>query len=217
MPSHFVVREFAENNYYHIFNRGYEKRKIFEDKSDYKIFCYYLFIYLNPLETVLKLYPDLPPRLQGKNLSNELNLLCYCLMPNHFHLLLEQKTKNGISKFMKQLINAYTYYFNSKYKKSGALLQGRFKAVRILTDELLLHISRYIHLNPKIAGLVQNLNNYEWSSYNSYINRSDDNLSKSGFILNYFSDAKSYEKFVADQFAYGKELDKIKHLTIDSD
>src|SRR4030042_4414876 len=145
MPAKNVVRDFSENSFYHIFNRGVEKRDIFLDQQDHKIFIYYLTVYLYPLPKVLEVYPKLPIRLHNKNLSQEVEILSYCLMPNHFHLLLKQNTVNGISKLLKQLTNAYTFYFNQKYKRVGGLVQGRFKAVKILNDELLLHISRYIH------------------------------------------------------------------------
>ncbi|MBU1031574.1 hypothetical protein KKE03_01465, partial [Patescibacteria group bacterium] len=88
MPSRYVVRNFIENSYYHVFNRGVEKRDIFLDDKDYRFFQTYLFIYLRPLKEILEKYPDVPLRLHNKNLSEEVELLGYSLMPNHFHLLL---------------------------------------------------------------------------------------------------------------------------------
>ena len=136
MPSKYVVRNFTENSSYHIFNRGVDNRDIFLDEKDYRFFETYLFIYLKPIKQVLEKYPDVPSRLHSKNLSKEVDLLGYCLMPSHFHLLLKQKTKNGISKLMKQIINAYTLFFNQKNKRSGSLIQGRFKAMQIHEDSL---------------------------------------------------------------------------------
>ena len=136
MPSKYVVRNFTEDSYYHVYNRGVEKRDIFLDEKDYYFFETYLSIYLLPIRQVLKKYPDVPLRLHSKNLSSDVELLEYCLMPNHFHLLLKQKTKDGISKLMKQISNAYTLFFNQKNKRSGSLMQGRFKAVPIGGDFL---------------------------------------------------------------------------------
>jgi len=137
MPSKYVVRNFAEDSYYHVYNRGVEKRDIFLDEKDYRFFETYLYIYLSPLKKVLEKHPDLPLRLHNKNLSEEVKLMAYCLMPNHFHLLLKQKTKNGISKLMKQITNAYTLYFNQKNNRVGGLMQGRFKAMQITENDLL--------------------------------------------------------------------------------
>lgn len=215
MPSRYIIREFAENQYYHVFNRGLEKRSIFVDIGDYKIFKYYIFIYLATPDVILNAYPQLPIKLQNKNLHQELELITYCLMPNHFHFLLKQTSPNAISKFMKQLINAYTRYFNNKYQRSGNLFQGRFKAIRISTDELLLHISRYIHLNPLVANIVKNLKEYPWSSYTSFIETNKDDICKKEVILSHFSKSNTYENFVLDQANYAKTLHQIKHLTID--
>ena len=217
MPSRYVIRSFAENQYYHVFNRGVEKRKVFLDTQDYKIFIYYLFIYLTPLKEVLKKYPTLPIHLQNKNLSGEINLVCYCLMPNHFHLLLKQQSKDGVSKFMKQLTNAYTRYFNHKYKRVGGLVQGRFKAVLIEKDELLTYVSRYIHLNPLISGLTKKLENYQWSSHLDYVGESSKTFIFKDPVLSMFLSTQDYKKFVLDQISYAKELDKIKHLMLDED
>ena len=215
MPSKFVIRSFSENSYYHIFNRGVEKRNIFEDKQDYQIFKYYLFIYLLPLETVLAKYPQLPLRLQARNLNGQVDLIAYCLMPNHFHLLLKQANKDSISRFMKQLTNAHTEYFNKKYHRDGGLVQGRFKAALINSEPLLLHISRYIHLNPLVAKLINNLQDYPWSSYLDYFSDSKYSLCKTEIILQQFSSKDTYKQFILDQIEYAKELNKIKHLTVD--
>ena len=215
MPAKYVVRDFSENSYYHVFNRGVEKRKIFLDEQDYNLFTYYLLIYLLPLDKVLEIYPKLPLRLHNKNLSGEVELLSYCLMPNHFHLLFKQKSKNGITKLLKQITNGYTLYFNNKYNRVGGLMQGRFKAVRIPTDEALLHVSRYIHLNPIASSFVVDLNDYEWSSYKDYIGKGDITFVSTNQILSFFNSNESYKEFMQDQIEYAKELEKIKHLVID--
>lgn len=199
MPSKNVVRNFAPDNYYHVLNRGVEKRTLFLDKQDHLIFLYYLRVYLLPLEKLLLLYPKLPLRFYSKNLSEEVKIIAYCLMPNHFHLLLEQKTQNGISKLMKQITNAYTQYFNQKYKRVGGLMQGRFKAILVDNDEYLIQLSKYIHLNPIKANLTANLLDYQWSSFPEYAEKIKIPLSSTNLILNLFETSQKYQEFVLDQ------------------
>ena len=225
MPSKYVVRNFAEDSYYHVFNRGVEKRNIFLEESDYLNFIYYLFAYLQPIEKVVEKYPDTPTRLYGKNLSEEVELVAYCLMPNHFHLLLKQNTKDGVSKLLKQLTNAYTLYFNQKNDRVGGLMQGRFRAVGIDNESLFIHLVRYIHLNPVVSpahrslgeggGITQDLNSYRWSSYGDYLGQSAELPSSKSKILSYFPSVGAFKGFHEDQIDYAKDLEKIKHLAID--
>src|SRR4030043_1464419 len=130
MPSRFIVRNFVENGIYHIYNKSVEE-KLFNDDQDYRVFLFYLFIYTSSPVIVKGKYSDLPLRLESKNLNDEIKILGYCLIPNHFHLLLQQKTRNAIPKLMKQIINGYTLYFNQKSKRIGNLMQGRYKATKI--------------------------------------------------------------------------------------
>ena len=215
MPSRYLVRSFEENAFYHVFNRGVEKRKIFLDSKDFKIFIYYLFVYLKPLDDALKKYPQLPIRLHARNLSSEVELISYCLMPNHFHFLLKQFSRDGISRLMKQVTNAYTEYFNKRYKRTGGLMQGTFKAVKVKTDEQLIHLSRYIHLNPVVGGIVNKIDHYDWSSYGEFITENSMGLCNSSIILNLFNSSDEYKNFVKDQINYALELKKIEGLTID--
>lgn len=137
-------------------------------------------------------------------------------MPNHFHFLIKQLKDNGISSFISQLTNSYTKYFNTKYTRVGALLQGTFKAVHIESDEQLIHLSRYIHLNPIVSGLTKDLNTYEWSSYLEYM--SDMAFySSPQEILNFFSSPKKYREFVEAQVEYGTSLEILKHRAVDFD
>lgn len=215
MPSRHVIRHFEEDGIYHVFNRGVEKRNIFLDNQGYNIFLYYLFVYIVPLNEVLLRYPDLPIRLYKKNLSSEVDVLAYCLMPNHFHLLLQQKSIDGVSKLLKRLTNAYTLYFNNKYQRVGGLVQGRFKAVQMETDEQLLHVSRYIHLNPLAAEMTENLESYRWSSFPDYINNRNGKVCNKKVITSFFSSPGTYETFIMDQSDYAQKLEKLKHLSLD--
>lgn len=214
MPSKFVVRNFTEDSYYHIFNKGVEQRQIFLDEKDYRFFQVYLFIYLKPVEKVLEKYPDVPSRLNSKNLSQEVELIGYCLLPDHFHLLLRQKTKDGISKLMKQMTNAYTLYFNQKNNHSGGIMQGRYKAVGVPQDSLA-YLLRYIHLNPVSHQLTQDLTTNPWSSYADYLGKETDLPCTKIHILSKFNSVEEFEKFHTDQTDYAEQLEKIKHLLIE--
>src|SRR3989344_949581 len=215
MPSKYVVRNFSEDSYYHVFNRGVEKRDIFLDDEDYTTLQSSLFKYLQPIEKIVEKYPDPPTRLYGKNLSEEVELVAYCLMPNHFHLLLKQRTRDGISKLLKQLTNAYTLYFNQKNNRVGSLMQGPFRAAPVIEDPLFIHLVRYIHLNPVASGLTKDLNAHRWSSYHHYLGNEADLPVEKEKILSYFPSVGAFKGFHEDQQDYTKNLGKINHVAID--
>ena len=215
MPSKYVVRNFRKNAFYHIFNQGVEKREIFLDEEDYRLFQRYLFTYLRPIEEVLEMDPDIPLRLTSKSLSEELGLIAYCLMPNHFHLLVRQKTENAVPKLLKQLTNAYTLHFNERYSRVGSLMQGRYKAVEVADEELLIHLARHIHLNPLAAVIVKTPEAHRWSSYPDYLGLKADIPAEKDKILSYFPSVGAFKGFHEDQADYEKNLGKIGHLSID--
>lgn len=205
-----------ENGFiYHIYNRGVAKLAIFEQSEDYKRFIktlnYYQYDGPKPKFSHF-------PRFQKTfklNYSNKIvEIHAYCLMPNHFHLLVKQIRDGGITEFVSKLSNSYTKYYNTKYKRVGPLLQGEFKAVLVESDEQLLHLSRYIHLNPLVSSLVKNLNQYPWSSYHEYIKGRTGICSKDT-ILPFFKSPKEYEKFVLDHADYAKQLYFIKHQLLE--
>lgn len=115
---------------------------------------------------------------------------------------------------MKQLSNAYTHFFNQKYKRHGSLFEGAFKSVRITRDELLMHVSRYIHLDPVTAKLAEDPA-YQWSSYNEYVDESPSRLCNPKPILDLFASVYAYKKFVHDQKDYAKKLHDISQLVIE--
>ena len=135
-------------------------------------------------------------------------------MPNHFHLLIKQSGDDGIQEFIRKVQNSYTKYFNIRYQRVGPLLQGPFKAVLVESDDQLLHLSRYIHLNPYVSELVDNLELYPYSSYRSYINLSDDILCVSAEIVRLLGN-NDYKEFVQDHANYAVELEQIEHIVID--
>ncbi len=219
MPSRNIVKSYIEEGYYHIYNRGVEKRIIFEDEDDCRIFLHYIMIYLSPIEEVLKTYSDNVRirRFIRLNLSEEVDLLCFSLMPNHFHFLIKQNSKDGIVKFMRRLMTSYVMYFNKKYDRVGTLLQSRYKAVNVDKDEYLLHLTRYIHLNP--FEINSNINFKEFSSYQYYLGTRHPSWIKPEKILEYFSikgeeyKVSSYKSFVEDSLIDSSGI--LEGLTID--
>ena len=197
MPAKNSIKIYVENSYYHVYNRGVEKRTIFQDEQDYKVFLNYLKEYLSPIpkpeDRITK-----PVYVQGQtfnafarlpnNYYEKINLIAYCLMPNHFHLILKQKDKKIMTKFMQSLITRYSIYFNKKYKRVGSLFQGRYKAALVDNENYLLHLSRYIHLNPYESSKDLTIAH---SSYSEYLMERKTEWVKPEAILSYFDQAKS--------------------------
>jgi putative transposase len=139
-------------------------------------------------------------------------------MPNHFHFLLRQKQDGGISKFLSDFTNSYTHYFNTRQDREGPLFKGVFKAVRIENNEQLLHISRYIHLNPYSSYLIkslEDLTNYPYSSFLEYLGEAEKEFCQKEIILANFSRLEDYKKFVFNQADYQRSLEINKHLLLE--
>jgi putative transposase len=212
--------------FYHIYNRGINHCKTFIDQKDFGraqlSLDFYRFI--SPpmrLSFYLKLPEDQQKELWGELEQDQkvlVKIISYCLMGDHFHLLLRQQVDGGISKFMSNFQNSYTRYFNKRHKRDGSLFLDQFKAVRIISEQQLLHLSRYIHLNPYSSYLVKNfseLEGYSWSSFPEYIGE------KNGFcdidvVLSYFGSREKYKNFVLNQADYQRGLEMIKHLIFDT-
>jgi len=207
----------AEGEIYHIFNRGVEKRDIFLDKRDYQRFIS-TFVYYQyqkpPIRYSYRQRQKLPQKTPLEETGKLIEIYAYCLMPNHFHFLLKQTSKNGISKFVGQISNSYARYFNARHDRIGSLFQGKFKAVRVTSNEQLIHLSRYIHLNPIINYLVKDLSQYYYSSYPEYLGLKKVVCSPDE-VLGQFNTKDDYEKFVLDQEEYTRELKKIERERID--
>lgn len=211
---------------YHVFNRGIDHRPTFTDKKEFRramtVLSYYRFS--TPPVKLSKFFllsnENREIILSGLSSGNQklAEIICYCLMPNHFHLLLKQVEDHGISRFLSNLQNSYTRYFNTKNERVGPLFLDQFKAVRIQTDEQLLHVSRYIHLNPLTSFVVkdfENLQNYPWSSLPEYLGKNEFRICFSEQVLDFFKKKSDYEKFLQDQVAYQHELHRIKHLVLE--
>lgn len=208
---------FVTGEIYHLYNRGLEKQQIFTNSRDYQIFIEALFYYLmenpKPKFSLYRRTKTFPVKEDKKMVE----VICFCLMTNHFHLMVKQTRDGGISEFMRKFIHSYNKYRNVKYKRQGPIFQGVFKATHIDSDELLIHVSRYIHLNPLVSNLVKDLKKYPYSSYMDFIEESGAYPLAREIVLNFFKSPKEYEKFVLDQADYGMSLEKIKHLAIDLD
>lgn len=199
MPAKNQVKTFVDHAYYHAYNRGVEKRDIFLDDQDYRVFLSYLRAYLSkpidiPIHPITEVTGLNPVReRQLLSFHNEIVLISYCLMPNHFHLLLWQSESDRMTKFMQALGTSYSMYFNHRYKRVGTLFQGTYKAAYIDRDEYLLHLSRYIHRNP--IGLTGfnpvSLIEYPYSSYAYYLNRKKAQWINPKPILEFFTNNKT--------------------------
>lgn len=215
MPAKNRKKEYLENGYYHLYNRGVEKRKIFLDEQDYLVFLSYLKEYLLPKKEK-ELYERLSdPQISYKekdkilkllrlnNFSDEITFLAYCLMLNHFHFFVQQKNLNGIDSFMNSLCTRYTMYFNKKYKRVGSLYQGVYKAVLLENDEQFLHLSCYIHKQALASqGLALGGYRGQPSSYLDFVGLSKTEWINPEKILIFFSQnnpSLSYESFVNEQ------------------
>ncbi len=218
--------------YYHIYNRGTDKRIIFKNDKDYYRFLILLYLCNSTLNVHLG---DLIEAQDIQNLAlykdsildmdrgeTIVSIGVYCLMPNHFHLVLKEKQEGGISLFMQKLSIGYTMYFNKKYDRSGALFQGKFKAKHANTDNYLKYLFAYIHLNPIklidknwIENGIQDLNkvkdyldNYSFSSYPNYIGekRKENNILDIKAFPDYFQSEREFKDFICDWLNYKDEF-----------
>ncbi len=218
---------FVTGEYYHIYNRGIDKRLIYKSNSDYQRFETLLYLG-NSAEAIRlddivnknkKKISDIFLEDKGESL---VSIGCWCIMPNHFHILVRQEVDGGITKFMKKVGTAYSMYFNKKYDRKGALFGGLFKSKHVGDDKYMRHLFGYIHLNPldiKFKGwqnLVEKNHSSIWKrfldeyKYSSYFNYCNDGQFKAQ-ILNtnafpeYFSQANSFNYFIDSYLSFNKE------------
>lgn len=209
MPAKNIVKQYLENSFYHIYNRGVEKRNIFLDQQDYQIFIKYLRQYLDP-----SLGSD--PKIKSKSLADDIHLVSYCLMPNHFHLLIRQTSKLAITKLMRSVCTKYVMYFNAKYERVGGLFQGKYKAILVDQDVYLLHLSKYIHLNPQGSDpkkTIQAARDYPYSSYKDFLKEHSNSWIHPEYILSFFQishQSKQNPYLSYENFTENLELDNKK-------
>ncbi len=229
MPSKYYQRNFQPGHYYHLFNRGAFKSTIFLDKEDYQTFTdilrYYLTRTFHVARSKAHQYTarkqNVKERFFHISAQPTFQLIAYCLMPNHYHFLIKQTQSptpnNNISNFIKQISLAYYRYFSQKHQHNGSLFQSRYKNVKIESDEQLLHLSKYIHLNPQ--KLVKNLSDYPYSSYPAYIGQTltpkwlhPEHILELPYFLNTKNPLQKYQRFVERD---KNQLNLIKSLTLD--
>lgn len=214
---------FATDEYYHIYNRGVEKRTIYLDEADHRRFTCLLYLANSTHSIHLQKLRPPQPFGRGRTLTKVfeidrgetlVDIQAYCLMPNHFHLLLRAKDDVGVSKFMQKLCTGYTMYFNKRYKRAGTLFEGKFKSTHADSDEYLKYLYAYIHLNPvkliqpdwKKNGLTDLLHtelflhNYQYSSYNDHrsIDRPEKTIINAEAGPSYFSSVADLEREMQD-------------------
>jgi len=232
MPAKNALKIYVAGGFYHVYNRGVEKRKVFMEQVDYKVFLRYLKIYLSPKKELMRELRDTPSLINlakqelfqlisMNNFYKRIDLLSYNLLPNHFHLLVRQKEKTDIEFFMRSLGTKYVVYFNKKYHRVGTLFQGVYKAVLVETEEQLLHLSRYIHLNhQEILKKGESLVSYPWSSYPAYVKNWQTKWLVKDFLLSYFKQAggfgfNSYQGFVEGYQQNWQVEEKYKALLLE--
>lgn len=218
MPSKHSIKEYEPGAYYHIYNRGVEKRIIFEEDSDYKTFLGYLRLYLTDPNLPGVSRKVRPLSRSVKNYAGNIDLLSYCLMPNHFHLFVKQVDFDGITHFMRSLMSEYVRYFNTKYDRIGSLFQGPYKAVKVESENQWVYLSKYIHRNPLDLSPFREspgrLGDYSYSSYPNYLGHFEQSWIKTMDILSHFNHShQSYQKFVEDQ----QELSPVYDIALDYD
>jgi len=185
--------QFENGEYYHVYNRGTDKRKIFLDVRDIKRFFQSMKEFNTP-NTIGSIYERqfYRPKTSEKQKERLVDFVCYCLNPNHFHFILEQLIDKGVERFMHKLGSGYSTYFNKKYKRSGVLFQGAYKAKHIDSDTYLLHASAYVNLNHRIKG-KQSL--FSQSSWDEYVMVQQENFCNKDIVLNQFGSVSRYREF----------------------
>jgi len=213
---------FVDGEYYHIYNRGNSKQTIFHDKQDYQYFIKLLYI-SNNVESFNLNHMGRSSNFNSFSIGKEVDIVAigaYVLMPNHFHILLTQTEEGGISKFIQKLSTAYVMYYNKKYKRTGGLFEGKFKAQYVNNDRYLKYLFSYIHLNPikliqkdwKEKGIKNKkealvcLNDYNYSSFIDYINpdRPQNKILNVNKFPKYFPTKKDFLKEIFEWIGYDK-------------
>lgn len=213
---------FATGEVYHIYSRSIANFKIFNTANDFERIRLLLRLQQGtkrqqPLSWLIKIGPQRVNQAIEESCvaGSRVQVIAFCIMQTHFHLLLRQTEKDGISDYMNDGLNSYTRYFNTKCKRKGPLWESRFQDRHVKTSDDALHMTRYIHLNPVTAGLVERPGDWKYSSYGEYLNMISRNECLCEFrdIVNLMPE--SYKKFVANRIDYQRKLARLKKIEVD--
>lgn len=219
-------------NIYHVLSRGVDKRKIFLDDKDNFRFIHDLYEFndINPINNNLYKYNASGRRYIEKPREFLVDILAFCLMPNHYHLLIKPRSDEGLVKFMSRLNMGYAHYFNKKYERKGVLFEGRYKLVPIINESHFIHIPYYIHLNPldlispdwrqrEISDYKKSidfLEQYRWSSHIDYIGyKNFPSVTSRDFLLNVFGGHQNYKKDI-EEWIKNLEISDLKDFILES-
>jgi len=215
----------ANNQIYHIFTRSIADYVIFNGPDEFQRMLELLKYYQIKNEIKFSDFIQLRPVMNrgfdnyfdyaSRNKEDIVQIIAYCLMPTHLHLILKQLSDGGISAYMGNILNSFTHYFNKKHRRKGPLWESKFKNVPVNNDEQLLHLTRYIHLNPVTAFLVNKPEQWSFSSYKEYILKSNSPTDFCQFEDIIDIRPTNYKKFVNNQISYQRELAEIKKLLFD--
>ncbi len=212
--------KFVKGEYYHIYNRGNSKKEIFHDKYDYFQFIKLMFICNNVNN--IRIFNEVRYGLNvfDKDIEKIVSIGAYCIMPNHFHILITEKTEGGISKFVQKLSTAYVMYYNKKYGHTGGLFEGKFKSVHMINDIQIKYLFSYIHLNPikliqkdwrkkgikDIQKALKYLGEYDYSSYKDFLleDRVQHKILNFRAFPDYFHTREKFKKEIIEWLSLGK-------------
>jgi len=204
MPSRNVTKQHKAESYYHVYARRASKEPLFVDENDYLYFI-----------NLFQRYLSKEPTLDSSNVAyrkhdESIELLAYCLMSNHFHLFIYQEDAESMARFMKSVMTSYSMYFNKRHNRTGPLFESRYKASRIDNEAYLLHISRYVHLNPRYWQ------RYPYSSVQYYISSTEPpSWLKTKRINDLFTSPAMYKQFLTDYEDKKLMIDEIKYQLAD--
>ena len=213
----------AQGEHYHLLNRGVNKQIIFHDAGDYNRFLFLIIYFQSQINfpqigRLVKEFVKHPMLDIGQQVVKErtVELVAFCIMPNHFHLIIKEIEDLGISAYMQRVLNAYSKYYNTKYQKSGHVFQGPYRVVHIVDDRQLLHLSAYVHRNVReISRWYNKEDQYQWSSYQDFVNENRwGNLLSPAIILDQFKTQDKYRDFISTSLTKisKEELDYLKNL-----
>ncbi len=218
---------FEEGGYYHVYNKTIDEKRPFESERNCKIFLHMMWFYRNDEHRIShSKFLNFPPEAQAiwvptinNSENSKVDVLAYCLMPTHYHLLLREKRKGGISGYMSKLQNAFTRYYNLKNRRAGQMFRGHFKSKPLASEETFKHVARYIHLNPYSSGIVntkRELKEHPWSSLRELFTpdslKASQTTNKDALLSFFNDDVDSYMKFLMDQADYQRTLETCKSV-----